>query len=104
TNHSDNQPAPGGKPRRRKRYPGSHPRRFEQRYKELAGDAETVQHIRGRRRTPAGTHVPVMPDEVIEALAPRPGQIVADCTLGYQPVEKLSFAVMNNCGFGGVVL
>lgn len=83
TEQSDNQAAGGGKPRRRQRYPGSHPRRFEERYKELAGDAETLQHVRGRRRTPAGSHVPVLLAEVIEALAPSPGQVVADCTLGY---------------------
>ncbi len=81
--HNDNQADGGGKPPRRKRYPGSHPRRFEQRYKELAGDTETVEHVRGRRRTPAGAHLPVLLDEVIEALAPRGGEVVADCTLGY---------------------
>ena len=83
TEQSDNQPAPGGKPRRRQRYPGSHPRRFEHRYKELAGDAEMIRHVRKRRRTPAGAHVPVLLAGVIDALAPRPGQVVADCTLGY---------------------
>ncbi len=83
TDQSDNQSAGGDKPRRRKRYPGSHPRRFDQRYKELAGDDDMVRHVRGRRRTPAGSHVSVLLSEVIDALAPRPGQIVADCTLGY---------------------
>ena len=79
----DNKSAPGGKPPRRKRYPGTHPRRFEQRYKELAGDAEMSQHVRGRRRTPAGAHVSVLLDEVVAALSPRPGEVVIDCTLGY---------------------
>jgi 16S rRNA (cytosine1402-N4)-methyltransferase len=83
TDQSDNQTTGDEKPRRRKRYSGSHPRRFEQRYKELSGDADMIQHIRERRRTPAGAHVPVLMSEVVEALAPRPGDIVADCTLGY---------------------
>ena len=83
TDQPDNQPAPVGKPRRRQRYSGTHPRCFEHRYKELAGDAEMIQHVRGRRRTPAGAHVPVLLAEVIDALAPRSGQVVADCTLGY---------------------
>ncbi len=83
TDQPDNQPAPVGKPRRRQRYSGTHPRCFEHRYKELAGDPEMIQHVRGRRRTPAGTHVPVLLAEVIDALAPRPGEVVADCTLGY---------------------
>ena len=39
----------------------------------------------GRRRPrkpPAGGHVPVLVREVLRALAPAPGEIVADCTLG----------------------
>jgi len=37
---------------------------------------------RGRRSTPAGEHRPVLLDEVLAALDPRPGQIVVDCTIG----------------------
>jgi len=83
TDQPDNQAAPSGKGRRRRRYPGGHPRRFEHRDKELAGDAGLIHRVRGQRGTPAGTHVPVLLREVIDALAPRPGEVVADCTLGY---------------------
>ena len=38
---------------------------------------------RGRRSTPHGAHRPVMLDEVLAALAPKPGEIVVDCTLGF---------------------
>jgi 16S rRNA (cytosine1402-N4)-methyltransferase len=71
--------------RRRRRYPGTHPRRFDQRYKELNPQAypEMQTHIRSHGRTPAGTHVPVLCKEVLECLQPAEGQIVADCTLGY---------------------
>ena len=34
-------------------------------------------------KTPAGTHVPVMVREVLDALGPRPGGTAVDCTLGY---------------------
>ena len=34
-------------------------------------------------KTPAGTHVPVMVQEVLEVLRPRPGDTAVDCTLGY---------------------
>ena len=73
------------RPRRRPRYPGNHPRRFEQRYKELNPGhwPEMQEHVRAQGRTPAGTHVPVMLDEVMEALDPRPGEMVADGTLGH---------------------
>src|SRR5436190_20727725 len=38
---------------------------------------------RGPRSTPSGEHRPVMLAEVLAALAPRPGEIVVDCTLGW---------------------
>ncbi|MBI5723022.1 MAG: 16S rRNA (cytosine(1402)-N(4))-methyltransferase RsmH [Planctomycetes bacterium] len=71
------------KGKRRKRYPGTHPRRFEERYKELRGDAVMIEHVRGRGRTPAGTHVPVLLREVMSCLRPGLGDVAADCTLGY---------------------
>ncbi len=72
-------------PRRRARYSGTHPKRFEQRYKELdpAAYPEVQDHVRAQGRTPAGTHVPVLVEEVLGALRPQPGDIVADCTIGY---------------------
>ncbi len=75
----------GPRKRRRPRYAGTHPRRFEERYKELAPDAypEMQEHLRAQGRTPAGTHVPILLREVLEHLAPRPGDVVADATLGY---------------------
>ena len=36
-----------------------------------------------RRSTPAGEHRPVLLDEVLDALRPAPGEVVADCTLGF---------------------
>jgi 16S rRNA (cytosine1402-N4)-methyltransferase len=36
-----------------------------------------------RRSTRAGEHRPVLLAEVLAALAPKPGQVVADCTLGF---------------------
>jgi len=38
---------------------------------------------RGPRSTPHGEHRPVLLDEVLSALAPRPGEIIVDCTLGW---------------------
>jgi 16S rRNA (cytosine1402-N4)-methyltransferase len=76
----------GETPRRRRvRYRGTHPRSFEERYKERDAEAypEMQGHIREQGRTPAGTHVPVMLAEVMRWLAPRAGEAVADVTLGY---------------------
>lgn len=84
--HSDQGPQrQDGPHRRRKRYPGTHPRRLEQKYKELNAERypEIVQQVRDRGGTPAGTHIPVLVQEIMTALRPAPGEIVADCTLGY---------------------
>jgi len=71
--------------RRRARYPGAHPRRFDQRYKERDPQAypQMQEHVKAQGRTPAGTHVPVLMREVPSWLRPAPGEIVADCTVGY---------------------
>ena len=38
---------------------------------------------RRQRSTPEGEHRPVMLAEVLEILAPQPGEVVVDCTLGF---------------------
>jgi len=81
----DNSRGPVTPRRRRPRYSGTHPRRFHERYKERDADAypEIQEHVRAQGRTPAGTHVPVMVNKVLKWLAPQPGDVVADVTLGY---------------------
>ncbi len=69
--------------RRRPRYRGKNPRRFEDKYKEHGGDAATIAKVLASGKTPAGTHRPIMVAEVLAALAPKPGEIAVDCTLGY---------------------
>jgi 16S rRNA (cytosine1402-N4)-methyltransferase len=73
------------KPKRRKRYSGTHPKRFEEKYKEHAIEAhpELMEHLRAKGKTPAGTHIPILVEEIMAALQPAPGDIVADCTVGY---------------------
>lgn len=69
--------------RRRPRYSGKNPRRFDQKYKELAGHPDTIASVIASGKTPAGTHVPIMVREVLEVLAPREGESAVDCTLGF---------------------
>ena len=73
------------KPKRRPRYRGTHPRRFHEKYKELAPDKfpAAVQKVLASGKTPAGTHRPVCLREVLEILGPQPGQTAVDATLGY---------------------
>ena len=67
-------PEPDPEHRRRPRYRGTHPRAFQEKYKEHAPERypELVEHVRGRGMTPAGQHIPIMVEEVLAALAPRP--------------------------------
>jgi len=71
--------------KRRPRYRGTHPRRFEERYKELAAEKypEIVPHILAKGGTPAGQHVPIMVAEILEVLAPARGERGVDATLGW---------------------
>jgi len=73
------------KPRRRPRYRGTHPRRFEEKYKELDPDRypELREKVLASGKTPAGSHVPVLVRELLEVLAPKPGEIAVDATLGW---------------------
>ena len=70
--------------KRRRRYAGTHPREYHEKSKELNPDryAEEVEKIVASGKTPAGTHRPIMVDEVLECLRPVPGDLVVDCTLG----------------------
>ncbi|MCU1382443.1 MAG: rsmH 1 [Acidobacteria bacterium] len=71
--------------KRRPRYAGKNPRRFEEKYKELNPDRyqDEVRKVVDSGKTPAGMHRAIMVDEVIEALAPQPGDVAVDCTLGF---------------------
>jgi 16S rRNA (cytosine1402-N4)-methyltransferase len=73
------------KPKRRPRYRGKNPRHFSEKYKEHAPDryAADVAKVIASGKTPAGTHRPVMVREIMAVLAPQPGELAVDCTLGY---------------------
>jgi 16S rRNA (cytosine1402-N4)-methyltransferase len=78
-------PNPGTAHHRRPRYAGKYPRRFQEKYKERDPQryAETVAKVIASGKTPAGSHRPIMVQEILQVLAPRPGQIAVDCTLGF---------------------
>lgn len=69
---------------RRPRYPGKHPRGFHDKYKEFDPEryASDVQKILASGKTPAGTHRPIMVEEVLRCLQPAAGEVAVDCTLG----------------------
>lgn len=71
--------------KRRVRYSGTHPKRFEEKYKELNPEkyAADVQHILDKGHTPAGMHISIMVQEILDFLQIQPGQVGLDATLGY---------------------
>ena len=73
------------KPARRPRYRGKNPRHFREKYKEHQPGlyAADVAKVIAAGKTPAGMHRPIMVREVLRVLAPRPGDVAVDCTLGY---------------------
>ena len=85
SNQSDDDAQPVKKPARRVRYSGTHPKRYKDKYKEhnIAAYPDIAAHLRAKGKTPASTHVPIMTEEVLACLNPKPGEIVIDCTLGY---------------------
>lgn len=85
--------------KRRVRYKGTHPRTFEEKYKEHDPEkyADTVARVIEKGSTPAGMHIPIMVKEILEFLQIRPGQKGLDATLGYgghtrKMLEKLTEA------------
>jgi 16S rRNA (cytosine1402-N4)-methyltransferase len=78
-------PTPATPHRRRPRYSGKNPRRFEDKYKERNPELypETIAKVVASGKTPAGTHRPIMVAEILEVLKPQPGEVAVDCTLGY---------------------
>ncbi|NSG81305.1 16S rRNA (cytosine(1402)-N(4))-methyltransferase RsmH [Blautia schinkii] len=71
--------------KRRVRYKGKYPKKFEEKYKELQPEKykDTIEHVISKGNTPAGMHISIMVKEIIDFLDIRPGQIGFDATLGY---------------------
>jgi 16S rRNA (cytosine1402-N4)-methyltransferase len=71
--------------KRRVRYRGKNPRRFEDKYKEHDPErfSDDVAKVLAAGKTPAGSHRPVMVAEILSVLALQPGEVAVDCTLGY---------------------
>lgn len=71
--------------KRRKRYSGTHPRKYDEKYKEHNPDmyADTIERVISKGSTPAGMHISIMVQEILDFLDIRPGEKGLDATLGY---------------------
>jgi len=89
-----------GKHVRRKRYRGTHPRHFSEKYKEhrSADYPEDIARILARGATPAGSHRPICVDEILSCLAPRPGETGVDATLGHGGHARALLAALSPGG------
>ena len=79
--------------KRRVRYKGTHPRKFSEKYKELNPEkyGDTIEKVISKGSTPAGMHIPIMVEEILDVLKVQPGDVGLDATLGY-------------CGHSGKIL
>lgn len=73
------------KHKRRVHYSGKYPKRFEEKYKEHSPEKykDIVEHVIAKGSTPAGMHISIMVQEILDFLQIKPGQKGLDCTLGY---------------------
>ena len=71
--------------KRRVRYKGTHPRHFSEKYKEHNPEkyADTIEKVISKGSTPAGMHISIMVNEILDFFDIQPGQKGLDCTLGY---------------------
>jgi 16S rRNA (cytosine1402-N4)-methyltransferase len=71
--------------KRRVRYKGKYPKKFEEKYKELNPEKyqDTIAHVIQKGNTPAGMHISIMVKEIIDFLNIQPGETGFDATLGY---------------------
>lgn len=71
--------------RRRVRYSGTHPKRYEEKYKEHNPEkyADIVERVIQKGSTPAGMHISICVKEILDFLQIKPGMVGLDATLGY---------------------
>lgn len=88
------------KHQRRVRYKGTHPRNYKEKYKELNPEKyqDEVEKIRQSGKTPAGTHIPIMVEEILDVLQIRPGMVGYDATLGYGGHSSRMLALLEGKG------
>lgn len=71
--------------KRRVHYSGKYPKKFEEKYKEHNPEkyADTVARVIEKGSTPAGMHISIMVQEILDFLKIQPGERGLDATFGY---------------------
>lgn len=78
--NTENQPVH----KRRVRYKGTHPRHYNEKYKELNPEkyGETVEKVIRKGGTPAGMHISIMVQEILDFLQDSAGAKRTGCYVG----------------------
>ena len=86
--------------KRRVRYSGTHPRSYKEKYKEHNPEkyADTIEKVIQKGGTPAGMHISIMVNEILDFLQIKPGQTGLDATLGYGGHTKAMLKCLNGQG------
>ena len=86
--------------KRRVRYTGKYPKKFEEKYTELQPEKyqDTIAHVIQKGNTPAGMHISIMVKEILDFLDIQPGQTGFDATLGYGGHTKAMLEKLNGIG------
>ncbi len=71
--------------KRRVRYSGTHPKNYKEKYKEHNPEkyGDVIERVIQKGSTPAGMHISIMVQEILDFLQIQPGQTGLDATLGY---------------------
>jgi len=88
------------KHKRRVHYSGKYPKKFEEKYKEHQPEKyqDMIEHVIRKGNTPAGMHLSIMVQEILDFLQIQPGQIGFDATLGYGGHTKAMLACLEGRG------
>lgn len=98
---SEQNPTEGApKHQRRIRYSGTHPKKYQEKYKELNPEqyAADIAKIIDKGNTPAGMHISICVNEILHFLQIQPGQTGLDATLGYGGHTRAMLEQLNSQG------
>ena len=86
--------------KRRVRYSGTHPKNYKEKYKEHDPEKykDTIEKVIRKGSTPAGMHISICVDEILDFLQIRPGMKGLDATLGYGGHTRRMLECLNGQG------
>ncbi len=86
--------------KRRVRYKGTHPKKYNEKYKELNPEKYkgTIDKVISKGSTPAGMHISIMVSEILDFFDIKENQIGLDLTLGYGGHTSHMLEKLNSTG------